>query len=103
MKELGMWLSNNWRALSPIGGTDHGFKITKHSLLWQLHQDKVWAEIAVLLGVDNATTSTPGWFGKRTQATANVLESMNSKEMEAFEAKFKKAEETGFPEDVKHM
>jgi hypothetical protein len=30
--------------------------------VWSLHQDQVFKEIRYLLDVENATTTTPGWF-----------------------------------------
>jgi hypothetical protein len=60
----------------------------------------VFEEIAVILNIDNANTSTPGWFQLRTKASKNILDSMSEDERIAIENEADRMHKEGLPQDV---
>ena len=60
----------------------------------------MFEEIAVILNIDNANTSTPGWFQLRTKASKNILDSMTEDETKAIEEEADRMHKEGLPQDV---
>jgi hypothetical protein len=60
----------------------------------------VFNEIASILNIDTASTSTPGWFTLRTKASKNLLESMTEEERKSLEKDADRMQREGLPEDV---
>ena len=56
------------------------------------------AEIAKILGVDVATTETPGWFVARTRAIKNIMGNMTSEELISLDAEVESFLKTGYNE-----
>jgi hypothetical protein len=63
-----------------------------------LFQDQVFQEIANLLGVEDATTSTPEWFQKRMPPIKQVFHNMNAKEKADLDEEQEKMMQEGYPE-----
>ena len=69
--------------------------------IWSLYQDRVFKEIGNLLGVEDATTSTPGWFQMRLPAIKSVLDTMTAEEKAILETEQDKMMQEGYPEQTK--
>ena len=54
-----------------------------------------------MLGVEDASTSTPGWFQNRLPAIKRVFESLNAEEKAVLENEQEKMEGEGYPEKTK--
>ena len=61
----------------------------------------VFAEIATILGLQSADTSTPGWFSKRLPAIKNVIEKMTEEEKLKLDEEVKRISKEGYPEEQK--
>ena len=81
----------------------NNFKVKRSEVIWSLHQDRVWKEIGDMLGVEDASTSTPGWFQNRLPAIKRIFESMTAEEKAVLEAEQEKMEREGYPEKTKQM
>jgi len=81
----------------------NNFKVKRSEVIWSLHQDRVWKEIGDMLGVEDASTSTPGWFQNRLPAIKRIFESMTAEEKAVLEAEQEKMERDGYPEKTKRM
>jgi hypothetical protein len=81
----------------------NNFKVKRSEVIWSLHQDRVWKEIGDMLGVEDASTSTPGWFQNRLPAIKRIFESMTAEEKAVLEAEQEKMEREGYPEKTKRM
>ena len=81
----------------------NNFKVKRSEVIWSLHQDRVWKEIGDMLGVEDASTSTPGWFQNRLPAIKRIFESMTAEEKVVLEAEQEKMERKGYPEKTKRM
>lgn len=53
-------------------------------------------EIAKILGVDNATTATPGWFAARTPAIKNIIAQMTAAEVTDLSTKVEEIAKNGY-------
>jgi len=60
-------------------------KLKLTDVLWLTRREDALAEIATLLGVSEATTNTPGWFGVCTKALGNIIQQMSPEEKGALE------------------
>jgi predicted DNA-binding transcriptional regulator len=80
-----MWLTNNWRSNQGLARKSHSRIIRDVEVIWHMDSKRVLHEVATILKVDTVTTSTPGWFGYRTQATRQILEKMSKEELEEVE------------------
>lgn len=69
--------------------------------LWLTREQDVLAEIATLLGVAEATTKTPGWFGLRMKALGNILERMTPEEKAALDIERERISQEGHPEEIR--
>ena len=54
-----------------------------------------------MLGVEDASTSTPGWFQNRLPAIKRVFDSLNAEEKAVLENEQGKMEGEGYPEKTK--
>jgi hypothetical protein len=79
----------------------NNFKVKRSEVIWSLHQDRVWKEIGDMLGVEDASTSTPGWFQNRLPAIKRVFESLNAEEKAVLENEQEKMEGEGYSEKTK--
>lgn len=70
-------------------------------MIWNLHQDSVLKEIATLLNVEKATTTTTGWFPKRITAAGVVLEKMNAEQKAELATEVERIRNEGYPDEVK--
>lgn len=71
--------------------------VKRSDIVYSKHRDLVDAEIAKLLGVPVASTTTPGWFGKRMVAVGNVIAGMTSAQLAQLDADVAIAAEDGLP------
>ena len=69
--------------------------------LWLTQREDALAEIATMLGVSQATTNTPGWFGVRTTACGNIIQRMSPEEKAALEKDRDRICREGHPEEQK--
>jgi len=70
-------------------------------VLWLTQEKDVLAEIASLLGVPEANTKTPGWFGVRMKAMGNIIERMSPEERAELEKERERISQEGHLEDVR--
>ena len=61
----------------------------------------MFREIANMLGIEEATSSTPGWFRMRLAAIKRVFNSMSASEQAELDAEREKMEREGYPEQTK--
>ncbi|KAF8958980.1 hypothetical protein BDZ97DRAFT_1923291 [Flammula alnicola] len=100
-KELSKWVANNWRTARGVATRSNHFHPKKSEVMWYLHPEEVMKEVASLLGVEEATTTTTGWFQERLPAIANILARMSPTEKAEFEAEVAKMAKEGYPEETK--
>ena len=77
-----------------------GKKYRLTDVVWWIMQDEVMEEVAKLMDIDSANTSTPGWFPFRTTAAKNLLKKMSDAEKNQLLKKVEDMAENGFPKDV---
>ena len=75
------WIHNNWRTSKDAQLMLAHFIVKRTDVLWKRSQDKVFAEIADILGMEQADTNTPNWFSHRMVAMKNIIERMSSGEL----------------------
>ena len=63
----------------------------------------VFAEIAKILNIPEASQNTPGWFSHRMRAIKLVYENMSKSEKEALQTKKIELARQGFPESERPM
>jgi hypothetical protein len=66
-----------------------------------MRQDEVMTEIASMLGIEEATTSTKGWFGKRLTAVKSIIDRMTEGEQRQLDAEVARINMEGYPDEVK--
>lgn len=71
--------------------------------MWYLHPEEVMKEVVSALGVEEATTSVPGWFQARLPAIANILAHMTPTEKSEFDAEVENMAKEGYPEETKRL
>lgn len=69
-------------------------------VLWWTRQEEVFEEIASIMEIPKADTSTPGWFPLRTKASKNILEKMTNDERRELEDVAEKLKSEGLPIDL---
>jgi hypothetical protein len=79
----------------------NNFKVKRSEAIWNLYRDRVLQEISNLLGVEDATTSTPGWFEMRLPAIKHVSENMTAEEKAVLDAEREKMMRAGYTEQMK--
>jgi hypothetical protein len=79
----------------------NNFKVKRSEAIYSLYKDRVFKEIGNLLGVEDATTSTPGWFQLRLPAIKSVFDSMTAQEKAMLETEQDKMMREGYPEVTK--
>jgi hypothetical protein len=84
-----------------LARASNDFKVKRSEVVWNLHQADVLNEIGNLLGVEEATTSTPGWFAKRTPAIHNIILNLSPEEEAQLDAEVERIEKQGYPDEVK--
>jgi len=98
MQKLLKWIRNVWRVRkTPVFKTT-GYRLT--DILWWTRQDEVFEEIASILGLDSADTTTPGWFQLRTKASKNIIDRMSADDRNILEDEQDRLENEGLPRDV---
>ncbi|KJA12511.1 hypothetical protein HYPSUDRAFT_60395, partial [Hypholoma sublateritium FD-334 SS-4] len=65
-KNILMWIRNNWRLGDSASKAK--LRVKRTDIIWMLHQDRVFQEIAKLKNLTEATSATPGWFQFRMKA-----------------------------------
>ena len=99
LQVLIQWLRNVWRVRrNPVAKPGTRFRLT--DILWWTRQDCVFEEIASILNIETANTSTPGWFQLRTKASKNIVDSMSEEERKVLEEEADRMQEQGLPQDV---
>lgn len=85
----------------------HGLDIPvkRTTVLWLNHRDKVWTEIASLLGVLKVDAQTPGWFPQYSKAIGNIIGRMTAEELILLDCEVAVMAAQGFPEEkrIKYM
>jgi hypothetical protein len=99
-KEVVAWVRNTWRLPKPATSVPKvQMKLKLTDVLWLTRREDALAEIATLLGVSEATTNTPGWFGVRTKALGNIIQRMSLEEKGALEKDRNRLCREGHPEE----
>jgi hypothetical protein len=78
-----------------------GLKVKRSEVVWNLYKEKVFQEIAKLLGVESATEKTEGWLSKRLPAIGNIIKRMTKQELAELEQKVQQIDQEGYDEKVK--
>lgn len=90
---------NVWRVRkTPVVRPGSRYCLT--DILWWTQQEKVFKEIASILGLDTANTQTPGWFQLRTKASKTILNSMTEEDRNNLENEADRMQKEGLPQDV---
>ncbi len=77
------FIRNNWRLNdSP---TKAKLRVKRTDVVWLQQREKVFEEIAHLLGEESASTDTKGWFSKRMTAIGNIIAAMDQTEKDALD------------------
>jgi len=92
-------MQNNWRSPKPSKTQSAGLITKRSDLLWLTRKDEVLVEIARLLGVESADTTTQNWFEKRMVAIGNILESMTEEEKAELDEEGAKIAQRGYSEE----
>ena len=58
----------------------NNFRVKRSEAIWGLYRDRVFKEIGNMMGVEDTTTNTPGWFQMRMPAIKRVFDSMTAVE-----------------------
>lgn len=95
------WIHNNWRARRITQQKVPGLRMKKTEVLWKTRQEDVFAEIAILLGVESANATTPGWFNQRMPAMGNILARMTTLEKQQLEKDRERLQLEGYKEEDK--
>jgi len=74
------WLSNNWRMTKGSLRKSNNFRVKRSEAIWSLYRDQVFKEIGNMMGVEDTTTNTPGWFQMRMPDIKRVFDSMTAVE-----------------------
>jgi hypothetical protein len=82
----------------PIPAKGIRYRLT--DILWWTRPEDVFKEIASILNMVSADTSTPGWFQLRTTATKKILDRMNDEEKKTLEDEADRIEKDGLPRDI---
>ena len=98
-KALVTWMQNTWRSPKMSKTQSAGLPIKRSELLWLTRKDEVFVEIAELLGVESADTTTPNWFHKRMVAIGNILERMTEEEQAELDEQGAKIAQRGYSEE----
>jgi hypothetical protein len=77
-----------------------GFRYRLTDFLWWTRQEDVFKEIASLLNIETADTSTPGWFQLRTKASKNIIDGMNENEKKELENEVDRMQKDGLPPEI---
>lgn len=101
LQELTQWLSNNWRMEHGMARKSNHFRPSSQTVMWNNRNKEVMAEIANLMGIEEATTKTPGWLHLKSKAISNILDRMSFTEREKFDAEVEAAAHVGYPEERK--
>ncbi|KAH9481975.1 hypothetical protein JR316_0006505 [Psilocybe cubensis] len=84
-KRLLGWIRNNWRAPQPTGAELKGEKHKRTTVLWRTRPDDVYKEIASILGLEHADSTTPLAFETRSRAMGNIISRMTPQEKRALD------------------
>ncbi|KAF8811080.1 hypothetical protein BYT27DRAFT_7253210 [Phlegmacium glaucopus] len=103
-KELLRWLRNVWRAKKKPK-LKQGDKYRLTDVLWWTREKDVLVEVALLMNLPTATTTTPGWLGFRLPASKNIIDAMTVQDKRVLEEVAEKMRIEGLPDDLqrKHM
>lgn len=99
-QEFIQWVRNTWRVTKlNRDGQFKQYKLTE--LVWRKDRDQVFEEIAKLMGIDSADTTTEGWFQHRTKACKNILNGMTDAERNTLHQEAEDLAERGWSEDYR--
>jgi hypothetical protein len=93
------WLRNVWR-VRRVSIAKPGSRYRLTDILWWTRPEIVFEEIASIMGIETANTSTPGWFQLRTKASKRYLDSMGEDERKTIEDEADRMQKEGLPLDV---
>ena len=91
------WIRNNWR----LGDSPSNAKllVKRTDIIWMLYRDRVFEEIAAILGVPAASPDTEKWLNYRMKAIGKVIAHMSQDELDVVDTKVAEISEKGFPEE----
>jgi hypothetical protein len=79
----------------------NNFKVKQSEVIWSLYRDRVLQQIANLLHVEVASTTTPGWFKMQTPAIKLVFDHMTADEKAVLRAERDKIMREGYSDQTK--
>jgi hypothetical protein len=79
----------------------NNFRVKRSEAIWGLYRDRVFKEIGNMMGVEDATTNTPGWFQMRMPAIKRVFDSMTEVEKAVLDSEQERMMGEGYPEQTK--
>lgn len=79
----------------------NNFRPKRTEIIWHTRQQDVLEEIAKILGVEKATTQTPGWFAARTPAIKNIIARMTAEELRGLMREVQEWAKKGNNDEVK--
>ena len=91
------WIRNNWR----LGDSPTKAKLVvkRTDVVWMLHRDLVFQELAKLMKKPVAEVEKSDWFKHRMTAIGNVISNMSDDERRAVDEKKEFMSANGFPEE----
>lgn len=100
-QDLITWIRNNWRLGKETSAESVAMKVKRTDVVWLQHREMVFEEIASLLGIQTADTTTPGWFGKRLPAIANIIDRMTRQQRQELDDEVSRMSREGYPEETR--
>ena len=79
----------------------NNFRVKRSEAIWGLYRDQVFKEIGNMMGVEDMTTNTPGWFQMRMPAIKRVFDSMTEVEKAVLDSEQERMMGEGYPEQTK--
>ena len=70
-----------------VARKSNNFCPKRTEVIWHTQRQDVMDEIANILGVEEATTETQGWFAAQTPAIKNIINKMTGEELTALDIK----------------
>ncbi len=72
-------------------------------LIWRDRKEEVMEEVAKVLGLETATSRSPGFFAARQKALLKMLARLTEIELKALDAEVERISREGNPEEVKRQ
>ncbi|KAF9559422.1 hypothetical protein CPC08DRAFT_763300 [Agrocybe pediades] len=100
VKDLLAYVRNTWRLQKSTRDRQPSFLVRKSDVVWDQMNKEVFAEIADLMGLEEADTRTEGWFDYRTKAIKNVIDGLDEHQLGKINEEVLRRRKQGNPEHI---